>query len=149
MEVTDGSVYRATGGTCTGHKDKTKLSHKMLLPPGHFGYTIMIFGGHSAANALTPVGFELPSLELPCPHSRLRQQGSQENTQGCHKSENIQFLCPLAPGYVVESQGTNELLILHLVPGPHHIPQGGDIDPPQLNCNAQSSSCGGESPGGA
>ena len=46
--VTDGSIHRAMGGLCTGYKDKTKLPHKMLVPPGHFENTILIFVGQSA-----------------------------------------------------------------------------------------------------
>ena len=48
MGVTDGSLYKAKGGTCTGHKDKTELPYKMLLPPRCFGNTTMILGGHFA-----------------------------------------------------------------------------------------------------
>ena len=39
------SQCRATRGTCTGHKDRTKLPYEMLLLPGSFGYTTMTFGG--------------------------------------------------------------------------------------------------------
>ena len=46
--VTDRLINRAMGDTCTSHKDKTKVPYKMILPPRCFGFTIVIFGGHSA-----------------------------------------------------------------------------------------------------
>ena len=63
MGITEGSIYSAAGGACTGHDDRTQLPAKMLLPSGHSGYTTVTFGGHSA---VIP-GILMRPASRPCP----------------------------------------------------------------------------------
>ena len=100
--VTDGSIYRAMGGTCTGHKDKTKLPHKMLLPPGRFGYTTMTFGGHSAVT---------PGIHTR-PASRPFLQGARMTIHCWSMCQNVQgqVYSPVSPGLKALGAGSRVLL---------------------------------------
>ena len=65
-------------------------------------YTVYSFSGKC------PIRKEFGFLHSNCltPIAVYHRQGSQENAQGCHKSENNQFLCPPVPRHV-HSWGTN------------------------------------------
>ena len=86
---TEGSMHSTTGGTCTGHNDKTKLPNKMLLPSGHLGYTTMIFRGHSAINPVY-TGGQPPGLvpkvpggpAITGPHVKTSKATSTEQSLG-------------------------------------------------------------------
>ena len=88
--VTEGSIYSATGGACTGHKEKTKLPSKMLLPSGRSGYTAVTFGGHSAVIT----GVHRRSASRPCP-------------QGARRASHLWSMCGKVQGHVhsMESPG--------------------------------------------
>ena len=90
MGVTEGFIYSATGGACTGHNDKTKLSGKMLLPSGHSGYTTVTFGGYSV---VIP-GIHRRPASRPCP-------------QGARRASHRWSMCRKVQGHVhsMESLG--------------------------------------------
>ena len=62
MGVTEGSIYSATGGACTGHNDKTKLPGKMLLLSGRSRYSTVTFGSHTPWLFQEYTGGQLPGL---------------------------------------------------------------------------------------
>ena len=105
--VRDGTIYRATVATCTGYKDKIKLSRKMLLPPECFRYTTMNFGGHAA---VTPRTHRRPA-------SRPFLQGARRASHCLSMYYNVQGHIHLteSPGFNADGAGSRMLLFWHIL----------------------------------
>ena len=81
--VTEGSIYSATGGACTGCNDKTKLPGKMLLASGSTGYTTETFGSHSAV---------IPGIH--------RRPASRPYPQGFRRASDHWSMCQKVKGQI-------------------------------------------------
>ena len=89
--VTDGSVYRATGGTCTGHKDKANF-------PIRYPYFPAILG-HHYYDLCGPF----------CCYSRNTQEASfQAFSQGARRATHHWSMCSNVQGHSKESPGLNK-----------------------------------------